>query len=165
MLNTNIFISNRAFSLMMTDISRYPNVEAGGLILGIKEDNIYYVIEAIEAGDDASRSAGTLLCDEKNMIHMISTLVNIYDPQIDVIGVWHKHNNCNNPPFSDTDMELHKKIQGWINSDVISILFQKIDDSEYKMKVFFIDKQGSIIEKDFLIMDINNIVKYRFGHY
>ena len=78
---------------------------------------------------------------------MAEVLSALYVPQLQVIGVWHKHNHAYNPPFSDADQEMHRQMleinDGW----AVSILFQKINENEeYDMRTFVLHSPGECIE-------------------
>lgn len=156
-------ISRRAAASMLSEIERYPDTETGGVILGIRTDkNDFMIAEAIDAGQNAVHEIGKLVCDIDSMNHMIKAVSGIYETDIEIIGVWHKHNNCCNPPFSDEDMKLHELMLAYGDHDILSVLFQKNENGDgYILRVFRFDRNRALTEEEFEINDLTNQFPYR----
>lgn len=134
---------------MQTEIARFPIMETGGVLLGYKntQERSIEILEAIDSGIRAEHDYGTFAYDVEYVSHVAEVLSALYVPQLQVIGVWHKHNHAYNPPFSDADQEMHRQMleinDGW----AVSILFQKINENEeYDMRTFVLHSPEECIE-------------------
>lgn len=157
----NIRISNRSLAAMVSGIERYPDTENGGLLLGRARNTEIDVIEAIEAGENATHKKGKVFCDIKSMEYITNTIRELYKDEVNIIGVWHKHNHNLNPPFSLDDNYCHKELCAYLKQDIISILFQKNKESEYSMRVFRYRMSHQLIEEAFDIEDLEKMIAYR----
>jgi hypothetical protein len=155
-------ISNRAFAGMLSDLERYPDDETGGFLIGTENKDTFWIVEVVDAGLNAVHEVGKLTCDMDSIKHMIMSIVGLYESDMQVIGVWHKHNNKCNPPFSTEDMELHERLFCEYGRDILSILFQKDSlEGGYILRVFRYGENQNLTEEDFEVMDITQYFPYR----
>lgn len=156
-----IRISNRSLAAMVSGVERFPDTENGGLLLGKIRNNEFDIIEAIEAGESAIHEKGKLFCDVKSMEYMTNIVKGLYEEELKVVGIWHKHNHDYNPPFSIEDNLCHEKICASLNQDILSVLFQKNQDNEYTMRVFRYCLNHQLMEVEFDIEDLTKMISYR----
>lgn len=105
------------------------------------------IVEAIDGGVHAKHDYGTYSYDANYVSHVAGIVSELYEPCLQVIGVWHKHNHAFNPPFSDDDEDMHRKMLEISGGMAVSILFQKInDDGEYDMRTFVLRTPDKCIE-------------------
>ena len=154
-------ISNRALAAMVSGIEYFPDTENGGVLLGRINKSGIDIIEAIEAGENAVHEKGKVSFDLKSVEYIASTIKRLYEEEVKVIGIWHKHNHDYNPPFSSQDNLCHKKMSDSLKQDVISILFQKNEDNEYTMRVFCYCLNQQTIEVEFDVEDLVKMISYR----
>lgn len=152
--------SNRALAAMVSGIERFPDTENGGVLLGIEKEDRIYVVEAIEAGAESVREKGRLSFESSSIEHTLQVIMGLYEEELSIIGVWHKHNNECNPPFSTEDDICHKTLSCQLQKDIVSILFQKRENDEYMMRVFCY-KSGKLSEEEFEIAGLEKIINYR----
>lgn len=155
-----VIISNRALAAMVSGIERYPDTENGGILLGIKKGELFTIIESIEAGSEAVRERGKLSFNSKTIEHTLLSVVDLYEEELSMVGVWHKHLNECNPPFSEEDSRCHKSLSDRLKKDIISILFQKLENDEYLMRVYCY-KNGMISEVEYEIEVLEKLLKYK----
>ena len=67
-----------------------------------------------------------LTTDSTYLNYEMHQILNIYADNIEIIGVWHKHNNCLNPPFSAADMATHKALSASCEKNILSLLLQDL---------------------------------------
>ena len=156
-----VTISNRALTAMVSGIERFPDTENGGILLGIRSGDKINVIEAIEAGKNAIHERGRLLCDVKSVEYNANIINGLYEDELMVIGIWHKHNNDYNPPFSTDDNLCHKAMCDCWKQDILSVLFQKKQDDEYSMRVFRYRVDNQLVEEEFEIESLEKMITYR----
>lgn len=151
---------------MLSELSRFSNLESGGILLGKLINNDYYIVEAIDAGINTVKTSYSVICDSKYLTHMHNTLSALYEPKLDVVGLWHKHNNNINPPFSSEDVISHNNIMKLFEiNNTISILFQKQNEEFYVMKVYKYDYISEFKLLDFEIKDVSRLIGYIYTDY
>lgn len=146
---------------MISGIKKYPSEENGGLLLGLKRGTKIYIIEAIETGKEDLHNEGELLLNMVNMEYLANILNGLYKEDLEIIGIWHKHNHNLNPPFSIIDNLFHQKLCKSLKQDIISILFQKEIDNEYSIHVFKYCQNNQIIDKEFDIVKLEKMIDYK----
>lgn len=154
-------ISNRSLAAMVSGVERFPDTENGGPLLGTVRNDEIDIIEAIEAGENATHEKGKVSCDTKSVEYIANTVKRLYEEELEVVGIWHKHNHDYNPPFSTEDNLYHKEMCDSLKKDIISILFQKNKDDEYTMRVFRYCLNYQLIEEEFDIENLTKMISYR----
>ncbi len=138
-----IEISGRAMRGMQYDLSLWPGVETGGVLLGYVTPQMVRVFEATDGGyENAVRKQGCFSYDHHYVTHISSYVANLYQPPLNIIGFWHKHNHDYDPCLSDEDLEMQERLFETNNFRGCSILFQKKSGPEdiYSMRVFITEK-------------------------
>ena len=156
-----IRISNRALVAMVSGIERFPDTENGGPLLGTDDEDGIDIIESIEAGENAIHEKGNLSCDMSSVKYIADMINGLYEEDLKVVGIWHKHNHDYNPPFSTEDNLCHKEMCDSLKQDIISILFQKNKDDGYTMRVFRYCTNHQLIEEEFGIEKLEKMIHYR----
>ena len=95
------------------------------------------------------------------MEYLANILNGLYKEDLEIIGIWHKHNHNLNPPFSIIDNLFHQKLCKSLKQDIISILFQKEIDNEYSIHVFKYCQNNQIIDKEFDIVKLEKMIDYK----
>ena len=144
----NIKVISRARIAIENELKRFPDKETGGLLLGYSNiPNEVLIVEATDSGyKDTIHYDTYFKYDYAYEEHICNFLSGLYNPNLQVLGVWHKHNSfnkLNENPFSYSDEKIHEQIL--INSDIcISILFEKEytneDYIQYNMRTYLIYK-------------------------
>lgn len=154
-------ISNRSLAAMVSGVERFPDTENGGPLLGKVRNDEIDIIEAIEAGENAIHEKGKVSCDMKSVEYIANTVKGLYEEELEVVGIWHKHNHDYNPPFSTEDNLYHKEMSDLLKNDIISVLFQKNKDDEYTIRVFRYCLNHQLIEEEFDVEDLTKMISYR----
>ena len=138
-------ITMRALRAMQLELSKFDDVETGGILLGDFKDDTLIIHEATDAGyQNVIREKATFQYDHEYVAHIASILSSLYTPPLFVAGVWHKHNRASDgEPFSHADELMHKQLQYTDLQPAISVLFEKAEDGVYDMRVFLLDVSGS----------------------
>ena len=138
-------ITMRALCAMQQELSRYDDVETGGVLLGDFADGILTIREATDGGyQNVIREKNTFQYDHDYVSHVASILSELYTPPLALIGVWHKHNRCGGEdPFSHADEKMHLQLQNTALQPAISILFEKAESGVYDMRAFLLDVSGN----------------------
>lgn len=144
----DLYVADRAEITMIVDIGRFPDKETGGILLGYfhEEEGDLEVLEATDSGPNGIHGKSHFSFDQEYTEHQVSFLSRMHHPPLKVIGVWHKHNHAYNPPFSEQDEELHIEMLETSKAGVVSILFQKVEEDQYKMRKFYVAPDGTCKE-------------------
>lgn len=143
-------ISKRAQAVIEIELSRFPDTETGGLLLGYSEpENGVLILEATDSGyQDVIHEVGCFQYDIAYEEHLCSFLSQLYQPSLQLVGVWHKHNSVhsdNTIPFSSADENMHHQLME-NDCPCVSILFEKSnaynDNVWYKVSVFLLSTNG-----------------------
>lgn len=95
------------------------------------------------------------------MGYMMESLIDIYEDELQIIGVWHKHNH-DMGVFSSEDDLLHKKLSETFKCNLASILFQKTETEEYKFSVYkYHHATSKLTEEEFEIVDLSKEFPYK----
>lgn len=157
-------ISKRAYASMLCELEEYPKVETGGVLLGYSYNDCWNIIEATDPGIHAVRKPAEIQCDMAYLEHTVNILNRIYNPPLEQVGVWHKHNHSYNPPFSEIDKKVHVQLASAKSHNIVSILFQKENEmDEYSMHMFVCDNLGNTKEIEFEIEDLNEGILYEYS--
>lgn len=143
-------ISKRAKAVMEVELSRFPDTETGGLLLGYsKPENGVLILEATDSGyRDVIHEVGCFQYDIAYEEHMCSLLSQLYQPSLQLVGLWHKHNAVHSDniiPFSSADENMHRQLME-NNCPCVSVLFEKSsghnENVRYKTSVFLLSVNG-----------------------
>lgn len=142
-------ISRRAQTVIEIELSRFPNTETGGLLLGYSEPGGVHVLEATDSGyQDVIHEIGCFQYDIAYEEHLCNLISQLYQPPLQLIGVWHKHNSVHSNNvilFSRADENMHRQLMKNDNR-CISILFEKSGRASasvrYKSSVFLLSASG-----------------------
>lgn len=145
-----IWIATRAKKMMEADLKRYPDVETGGLLLGYSAtDNAYIqVLEATDGGyQHTVHEKNAFEYDQAYEVHISNVLASLYDPPLDIVGVWHKHNHSCITHFSDSDEKIHEQLIQEAPYPCLSVLYEKSSEintccKRYQVYVCLLTKNG-----------------------
>ncbi len=142
-------ISARAMQEMKCELSSWPDVETGGVLLGYNTGRKTIIIEATDPGyRNVIREKGKFAYDNDYVEYVATRISHLYDPPLRLVGVWHKHNHSFDPIFSEEDNSIHNRICDITKSECCSILFQKNtqNDNMYIMRVCIIQSNMDFVE-------------------
>lgn len=147
---TKVIIASRAKKTMKNEIGRFPMLETGGLLLGYSDPVTSYiqVLEATDSGyQNTVHEENVFEYDVAYVEHMCDILGGLYDPPLEIVGVWHKHNNACVTHFSRADEDMHQQLLALLPHPCLSILFEKKAtseeaDDEYNVLVFKLNESG-----------------------
>lgn len=130
----NCLFSDDVKKSFMEELNRYLYLETGGVLLGYCSEDCIYVKESIGGGKKAIREPAFFQFDYAYVEKACANICAKYNPPLTLVGVWHKHNHDLDPAFSKADYDMHKKLSDQYK-DVISVLFQKGHNNEYKVQI------------------------------
>lgn len=144
-------ISKRAQAVIALELSRFPDTETGGLLLGYSEPgNGILILEATDSGyRDVIHEVGCFQYDIAYEEHVCGLLSQLYEPALQLVGVWHKHNAIHSggaTPFSRADENMHRQLME-NGGPCVSVLFEKSsvpnEEIRYQASVFLLSTDGA----------------------
>jgi integrative and conjugative element protein (TIGR02256 family) len=97
------------------------STETGGIFLGVMSDDVWYITESIDPGPRSIFRAAYFEYDGDYVRHLANKVNRLYNCQLDVLGLWHRHPGSMDT-FSSTDDGTIKKFAEQNNGITISAL-------------------------------------------
>lgn len=132
-----VVFSNRAFASILAETTEKIKTETGGLFLGTVEDDVWYVIEAIDPGPKSIFEVAYFEYDQQYTQHLINKIANLYNHKLTLIGLWHRHPGSMDY-FSSTDDGTNTKYAALNEKGAISALVNI--DPQFRLTVYQVDK-------------------------
>lgn len=129
--------SNRAYASVLAETTEKIKTETGGLFLGTVQDDTWYIIEAIDPGPKSIFEVAYFEYDQKYTQHLINKVANLYDRQLTLIGLWHRHPGSFDQ-FSSTDDSTNKKYASMREDGAVSALVNI--DPTFRITMYQIDR-------------------------
>lgn len=111
-----VVFSERAFISILVETQEKIKTETGGVFLGYRKGDIWYVIESIDPGPNSVFQTAYFEYDQAYINHLINKVSRLYATQLDLIGLWHRHPGSFDS-FSGTTMEQIRSMPNWINRE------------------------------------------------
>lgn len=117
--------SKRAMIALLVETREKITTETGGVFLGKYFKGVWYVVETIDPGPKAIFKTAYFEYDQDYINHLINKISRLYNHQLDLVGLWHRHPGSLDT-FSMTDdgtntkyaeMDVNGAISGLVNID------------------------------------------------
>ncbi len=132
-----VVFSNRAYASVLAETTEKIKTETGGLFLGTVQDDIWFVIEAIDPGPKSIFEVAYFEYDQKYTQHLINKIANLYDKELTLIGLWHRHPGSFDQ-FSSTDDGTNAKYAAMRKEGAISALVNI--DPKFRITMYQVDR-------------------------
>lgn len=132
-----VVFSNRAYTSVLAETTEKIKTETGGLFLGTAQDDIWYIIEAIDPGPKSIFGVAYFEYDQKYIQHLINKIANLYNEQLILIGLWHRHPGSFDQ-FSSTDDGTNAKYAAMREVGAISALVNI--DPTFRITMYQVEK-------------------------
>lgn len=132
-----VVFSNRAYASILAETTEKIKTETGGLFLGTVEEDVWYVIEAIDPGPKSIFEVAYFEYDQKYTEHLINKIANLYNHKLVLIGLWHRHPGSMDY-FSSTDDGTNAKYAALNQQGAISALVNV--DPKFRLTVYQVDR-------------------------
>ena len=86
-----VVFSERAFTSILVETQEKIRTETGGVFLGYRKGDVWYVIESIDPGPNSVFQPAYFEYDQDYINHLINKVSRLYSLQLDLIGLWHRH--------------------------------------------------------------------------
>ena len=135
-----IVISDRAYmSIIAEALSRDPD-ETGGILLGIIDKDTWYVVEATDPGLSTFHNRVHHEMDEKYHNHVYRVISRLYEKDLCLLGLWHRHPGTLNT-FSSDDNRTNTSYSEAIGNGTLSFLLNFVPDAQ--LTCYYLDDKGT----------------------
>lgn len=130
-----VYFTTRAFTQLVCEIEDHPNLETGGIFIGRRINNTFYVFETIDPGLQVIREPGMFeIVSNEYSERLAYVISNLYEGDTSVIGFFHKH-----PPtldrFSGGDRESNMACAQKCNGAISGLVNV---DGEFKLQIWYV---------------------------
>lgn len=147
-----IVISDRAYTSIIAEaLSRDPN-ETGGILLGIVDKDIWYVVEATDPGLSTFHNPVHHEMDEKYHNHIYPVISRLYEKDLCLLGLWHRHPGTLNT-FSGDDNRTNASYSDAIENGTLSFLLNFVPNGQLTCYYFDGCETGSYFKPEVRIGD------------
>ena len=130
-----VIFSNRAYMSVITETTEKIKTETGGVFLGCYENGIWYVIEAIDPGPNSIFQVAYFEYDRKYTEHLINKIARLYQTNLTLIGLWHRHPGSMDF-FSSTDAGTNSDYAKLSPNGAVSVLVNV--DPKFRMTPYHV---------------------------
>lgn len=130
-----VVFSNRAFISLLVETKEKITTETGGVFLGFYRDGIWYVVESIDPGPNSIFKPAYFEYDTSYINHLINKVSRIYNTQLELIGLWHRHPGTLDS-FSSTDDGTNTEYAKMAGIGAISALVNI--DPEFRLTIYHV---------------------------
>ena len=132
-----VVFSSRAFTGVMSETLEKLSTETGGLFLGAVDKGTWYVVEAIDPGPHSIFQVAYFEYDQKYTQHLINKIANLYEADLHLIGLWHRHPGSMDV-FSRTDDGTNSKYAAMRPQGAISALVNI--DPRFRLTMYHVEQ-------------------------
>lgn len=131
-----IVISDRAYAAIVAEaLSRDP-LETGGILLGHYKQGVWYVVESTDPGIDTYHTTVHHEMDQQYHNHIYPVVSRLYEEDLMLIGLWHRHpGNFNR--FSSDDNRTNAEYAKVIENGTLSFLINF--DPKAQLTCYYLD--------------------------
>ena len=103
-----VVFSERAIIALLSETQEHIKTETGGVFLGHRCGNIWYIVETIDPGLNCIFQPAYFEYDDVYLNHLMNKVDRLYKKPLEIIGLWHRHPGSFDQ-FSGTDDETNIK--------------------------------------------------------
>lgn len=141
---TKVIFSARAYAALLSEVLDEVQTETGGVLLGYWDDGVWQVVESVDPGPSSRFEVAYFEYDQDYVNHLINKVSRIYEKQLDLIGLWHRHPGSFDR-FSATDDETNSKYASLSKYGAVSALVNI--DPHFRLTVYQVTAQPLRYEK------------------
>lgn len=97
-----VILSTKAYLTIVVETFARVSTETGGILLGQRDGEVWHVIEAIDAGINATFRPAYFEYDTVYVNHVANHVARLYQAPLELLGLWHRHPGSMDI-FSSTD--------------------------------------------------------------
>lgn len=154
--NICVYISKKAYMEMLAEVKRYPYVETGGVMVGVRKGDNFYFDASVDSGIHSRHSPAMCERDAEYVKHLATVELEKYDIDWNEVSLhpWHRHPDgfgrfSSGDIPSNTDFAMRYK--GVISSLVLI-------DPVFRFLSWYVKPNGQLIKVTNVVID-NEAVK------
>lgn len=102
-----VIIAQRAYLQMLTEVYERVETETGGILLGHRDGDTWYVLESVEPGPKSVFTPSYFEYDDGYVNYRANKVKRLYKCSLELLGLWHRHPGLLKT-FSSTDDGTNK---------------------------------------------------------
>lgn len=147
-----IVLSDRAYASIVAEaLSRDP-LETGGILLGHYKNGTWYVVESTDPGLDTSHTTVHHEMDQKYHNHIYPVISRVYEEDLVLLGLWHRHPGSLNK-FSSDDNKTNTEYAKVVENGSLSFLFNFVPEAQLTCYYFDYKNTGAYYQPKVQIGD------------
>lgn len=135
-----IVISDRAYASILAEALARDPLETGGILLGHYENGVWYVVESTDPGMDTFHSAVHHEMDQAYHNHIYPVISRLYEKDLMLLGLWHRHPGSFNA-FSSDDDRTNEAYARAVGNGTVSFLLNFVPEAE--LTCYYLDYNGT----------------------
>lgn len=139
-----VILSERAYLAIIAETYERYRTETGGIFLGIRTPNTWYVIETLDPGPNSIFQPGYFEYDTAYVNHLSNKIARFYRESIELLGLWHRHPGSFDS-FSSTDDGTNKKYASQNSDGAISALVNL--DPTFRLTMYHVSNQSHTLSR------------------
>ena len=153
-----VIFTQRAFVSILAETAEKIQTETGGIFLGYRNADVWYVIEAIDPGPKSTFQVAYFEYDSKYVNHLANKIARLYGRPLELVGLWHRHQGSFDQ-FSGTDDETNLRYASLHKEGAISALVNI--DPDFRLTVFHVSSPLSYQRVSYKVGDDLIPMEYR----
>lgn len=116
-----VIISQRAYLSMLAEVYERVETETGGILLGHRDGDTWYVLESIEPGPKSIFTPTYFEYDDVYVTYRANKVSRLYKCSVNLLGLWHRHPSLMKT-FSSTDDGTNKTYSDMLGGAISGIV-------------------------------------------
>lgn len=116
-----VILSQRAYLSMLAEVYERVETETGGILLGHREGDTWYVLESVEPGPKSIFTPTYFEYDDAYVTYRANKLSRLYKCSVNLLGLWHRHPSLMKT-FSSTDDGTNKTYSDMLGGAISGIV-------------------------------------------
>lgn len=116
-----VVLSKRAYLSMLAEVYERVETETGGILLGHRDGDTWYVLESVEPGPKSIFTPTYFEYDDAYVTYRANKIRRLYKCSLQLLGLWHRHPSLMKV-FSSTDDGTNKKYADLLGGAISGIV-------------------------------------------
>src|SRR5262245_42009277 len=131
-----VYLSDNAYRDVVLETADHPTTETGGILLGAANDRGWFVVEVLDPGPRANRSAVYFEYNHTYATHLANKVARRYQSPPGLLGLCHRHPGSLDE-FTSVDDETHREYLNLLRGPFISMLVNI--DPDFRMTFYRVE--------------------------
>lgn len=155
-----VIISQRAYLSMLAEVYERVETETGGILLGHRDGDTWYVLESIEPGPKSIFTPTYFEYDDAYVTYRANKVSRLYKCSVKLLGLWHRHPSLMKT-FSSTDDGTNKTYSDMLGGAISGIVTL---DNGFEITMYYVPSDVRY-ERIEWVVDDNQIPKDYLAYY